>query len=225
MRKIIALAALATLGSATAANAVTIVNGSFETVGITVRNTPTTSSFAEIIGTNTTALPGWTVTRVQRVSGAGVDLVKNAWLASDGVYSLDMAARRAGAISQTLTGLRLGGKYTITFDMSGNPFGEPALKGLSLSLGALPAQDYFFTTGANTAANMLWAPQTFSFTATTTTALLKFTSLVDTNSGAALDNVAITGGALPEPSTWALLLTGFGMIGYAARRRKGAVAA
>ena len=225
MRTILALAALATFGSATAANAVTIVNGSFENVGVVVRNTPTTSSYREVVGTNTAALPGWTITRVINVSGAGVDIVKNAWLASDGIYSLDMAARRAGAISQSLTGLRLGGKYTITFDMSGNPFGEPALKGLRLSLGALPAQDYFFTTGTNTAANMLWAPKSFSFTATSTTALLKFTSLVDTNSGAALDNVAITGGALPEPSTWALLLTGFGMVGYAARRRKGAVAA
>lgn len=31
------------------------------------------------------------------------------------------------------------------------------------------------------------------------------------------------GGAVPEPASWALLLTGFGMVGFAARRRRGAI--
>lgn len=30
------------------------------------------------------------------------------------------------------------------------------------------------------------------------------------------------GGDVPEPATWAMLLTGFGMVGFAARRRRGA---
>ena len=37
--------------------------------------------------------------------------------------------------------------------------------------------------------------------------------------------IPVTGGinAVPEPATWAMLLAGFGMVGVAARRRKGAV--
>ncbi|WP_017667489.1 cistern family PEP-CTERM protein [Sandarakinorhabdus sp. AAP62] len=31
------------------------------------------------------------------------------------------------------------------------------------------------------------------------------------------------GGAVPEPATWAMLLTGFGLVGFAARRRRGAL--
>jgi hypothetical protein len=34
---------------------------------------------------------------------------------------------------------------------------------------------------------------------------------------------AANAGAVPEPATWALLVTGFGMVGFALRRRKGAV--
>ena len=35
----------------------------------------------------------------------------------------------------------------------------------------------------------------------------------------------ITAGAVPEPATWALLITGFGLTGYAMRRRTAALAA
>ena len=38
-----------------------------------------------------------------------------------------------------------------------------------------------------------------------------------------IDNVSVT--AVPEPTTWALLIVGFGMVGVAARRRAGVVAA
>jgi len=41
--------------------------------------------------------------------------------------------------------------------------------------------------------------------------------------GFELDNLTI--GFVPEPGTWAMLITGFGMIGFAARRRRIAVAA
>lgn len=35
----------------------------------------------------------------------------------------------------------------------------------------------------------------------------------------------VTAGAVPEPSSWAMLITGFGMVGFAARRRRTVVAA
>ena len=40
--------------------------------------------------------------------------------------------------------------------------------------------------------------------------------------GFELDNLTI--GSVPEPGTWAMLITGFGMVGFAARRRRTAVA-
>lgn len=37
--------------------------------------------------------------------------------------------------------------------------------------------------------------------------------------GAATGNVSWTAGAVPEPGTWALMILGFGVVGYAMRRR------
>ncbi len=42
-------------------------------------------------------------------------------------------------------------------------------------------------------------------------------------SGAAAINAPVSG--VPEPSTWAMLVAGFGLVGFASRRRKAAVAA
>jgi hypothetical protein len=43
--------------------------------------------------------------------------------------------------------------------------------------------------------------------------------------GGYLDDISITMAAVPELATWAMLIIGFGMVGVAARRRRGAVAA
>lgn len=40
-----------------------------------------------------------------------------------------------------------------------------------------------------------------------------------------LDDIALTAASVPEASTWSMLLAGFGMVGFAARRRRVAVAA
>lgn len=42
--------------------------------------------------------------------------------------------------------------------------------------------------------------------------------------GPATSSLAVTPGAVPEPATWALLLAGFGAIGFAMRRRNSKVA-
>lgn len=40
-----------------------------------------------------------------------------------------------------------------------------------------------------------------------------------------IDNIAATAGVVPEPASWAMLITGFGLIGFAMRRRSAAIAA
>ena len=40
-----------------------------------------------------------------------------------------------------------------------------------------------------------------------------------------LSNVVVSGGAVPEPASWAMLIAGFGMVGYASRRRRTAITA
>ncbi len=69
----------------------------------------------------------------------------------------------------------------------------------------------------------------FSFTAGNAGALsLEFRSAGGDNIGAILDDVSISvtspTGAVPEPATWAMLIAGFGLVGFTARRRRGAAA-
>lgn len=49
----------------------------------------------------------------------------------------------------------------------------------------------------------------------------------DTGNPAAVrvDGLSLTANAVPEPASWVMLITGFGLVGVAARRRSGAVAA
>lgn len=44
-------------------------------------------------------------------------------------------------------------------------------------------------------------------------------SVSNNNAGARIDDILITNEAVPEPATWALLLTGFGCVGATMRRR------
>ena len=47
---------------------------------------------------------------------------------------------------------------------------------------------------------------------------LRFANLGADNIGPILDNVSVS--QVPEPASWAMLITGFGMVGFAARRRR-----
>lgn len=53
--------------------------------------------------------------------------------------------------------------------------------------------------------------------------LVRFT-LTPSGTSVNLDNLVFRDAAVPEPGTWALLIVGFGMAGYAVRRRKVAYA-
>lgn len=52
---------------------------------------------------------------------------------------------------------------------------------------------------------------------------LSFNGLATDDRTSFIDNVAIS--SVPEPSSWALLITGFGLVGVASRRRRRSVAA
>ena len=69
-----------------------------------------------------------------------------------------------------------------------------------------------------------WSPFTASYTATLADNGSPITILLNSaDPQGGWDMVSLT--AVPEPATWAMLIVGFGMVGFAARRRKAAVAA
>lgn len=197
---LLALGLAATAGSAQAA---TILNGGFE-----IGTDPGVFTTVGVGGTN---IANWDVTQ------GSVDYIGTYWEGQGGSgRSVDLSGNAIGTISQTF-GTTLGQTYKVTFWVSKNPDGGAALRTGSISAGSTIGG--FSYTGANTRANMMWAQETFLFTATGASTTLSFSS--DASGGCcfgpALDSVSIA--AVPEPGTWALFILGFGAIGATLRRK------
>ena len=170
--------ALALSGSALAFTGLT--NGGLET-GTYVD----AGSGFEQLNAGDTSIDGWTV------DAGSVDWISTYWPAQQGSMSLDLSGAEAGTISQTLA-TTIGNTYTVSFYLSGNPAGAPAVKTLDVTAtGASPASYTYDTTG-NDLSNMNWAPETFTFLATSSSTTLSFVSTTPGFFGPALDNVAIT---------------------------------
>jgi choice-of-anchor C domain-containing protein len=200
-----AAAALAIAGSAGAA---TIVNGGFTGPITGVVN----------VGTGSTVIPGWTVT------SGNVDWIQGYWQSADGdTFSIDLNGFSPGAISQTIATV-VGQTYDLTFDMSGNPDNGSDVRTMLVSAGGPNSVFvYTFTVGPNGHDNMNWVQDSLIFKATSTSTAITFTSGSGGAFGPALDNVRIA--SVPEPASWALMLTGFFGMGSVLRRGRGRTAA
>ena len=197
-----------------AAHAVTVADGDFAGAP----NPFATYGATQNIG----ATGAWTVT-----SGS-VDWIGNYWASpTAGGGSVDMDGNGSvGAIQQNLIGLTVGQRYQVSFFLSGNPDGgivpPENPKFLGVNVNGAPDQQYSYTlTAANSKTNMLYGLETYSFLATATGETLNFESLdvPTTNSyGPVIGGVSIS--AVPEPSTWAMMLLGFLGMGFVAYRRK-----
>jgi choice-of-anchor C domain-containing protein len=207
----IAAAVLAAGLCSGAARADIVTNGSFE-FGT---NNPALGDFATIPGSSS-SITGWTVV-------GSVDWINGYWQASNGTHSVDMNGLALGGVEQSITTV-IGQAYRLTFDLSANPDhldSQPDSRQLKATAGAF--SDFFnysFNVPPNSHGNMNWASYFLDFTATSTTTVLSFNSTSGQNCcfGPALDNVAVT--AVPEASTWAMMILGFAGVGFIAYRRK-----
>lgn len=206
MRFILALAASAAI--ATGAQAVTVVNGSFEQGAAITGGTDFLSTG------DTTSLPGW------RVLSSGVDYVDNTlWDAANGSRSVELSGIGSGGVVQRLGGFVVGEKYRLRFKLSVNPFAADGIYRTTVSATGGVAQQISYTkTAANTPTNMLFQLHEYVWVATNTFQNFQFRSLGAGPQGAVLDSVSI--GLVPEPASWVLLIAGFGMTGFAMRRRR-----
>jgi PEP-CTERM motif len=107
------------------------------------------------------------------------------------------------------------GEYTLSFDLGGNARGAPAqttvvdVGGRQVASITLDSNDPFKL-------------YTFNFKTTAAGPLTFYELGPSDQQGNVLDNVTLA--SVPEPSTWAMLILGVAMIGFAARRRTGAMA-
>ena len=238
----LAAAAIALTAVAAPAAAVNLVtNGGFET---------TTYTKSSDLGGNqgsapvATGLTGWTSGGFNLVYFGGTQTTVSAnnryndpltYFRSDVVTSpdggnfvaLDGDSNIRGVLSQTITGLTSGATYVLSFNWAGaqlrNRTGDTTER-LDVTFGGVTKSTTTLIDPSTVFSG--WKTASFTFTANGTSQVLSFLS-VGTPDGqppiALLDGVSLT--AVPEPATWALLLAGFGMVGYAARRRRAMVAA
>lgn len=217
MKTIITLAlAAAIASSATPASAVTnlITNGSFEL------GTNPGASFIQVNGPNSSTVTNWAVS-----SGSQFKYTGTLYDASAGLRSIDLSGT-GGTLFQSVSGLSIGAKYTVSFDLSNRPGASvPAI----VSVGGNGLTPATFTFGGNpvTASNMGWERYGYTFMATQALHRISFTNAnlpANRPYGPVIDNVIMTA-TIPEPQTWALLVVGFGLVGFAARRHRTVVSA
>ncbi|MGK5080925.1 choice-of-anchor C family protein [Janthinobacterium sp. HLX7-2] len=151
------------------------------------------------------------------VDSGSVDLINNYWVPAEGSYSLDLNGDVAGRISQSF-GTVAGQLYNVSFSLAGNTDGGSSLK--LLDTGVTGVHTFSFDATGQSHSNMGWVTKGFSFIATGASSTLYFQgSSANGAWGAALDNVSVTA-AVPEPSTYAMLAAGLGLMGLVVRRRR-----
>ena len=130
---------------------------------------------------------------------------------------LDGSTGDAGILSKSLL-LNAGTQYTASFQLAGNHrTGDLETVTGILGVGIGNTSNTF-----SLAQNVGWTNFSLVFTPTTTGAyVLSFGNGGGDNMGMLLDNVSVSvTSPVPEPETYAMLLAGLGLLGFAARRRK-----
>ena len=134
-------------------------------------------------------------------------------------------------LSQTITGLTAGSRYTVKFAIASEDFVIP---------GTVEQVNVWMSTGSSSASQVFGAPISsnataygggplwdnwgyfnYSFIANGSSATLNFqqTSATTGSGDTGLDDVSISSGA-PEPASWAMMLLGTAGLGGMARRRR-----
>jgi hypothetical protein len=165
-------------------------------------------------------LPGWTV------QSGSVDLAStnSIWGPSGGgAYSLDIDGWDPGTITQSFNDV-VGATYTVSFDYSRNPANAPQDVSALVSAGAGSDTVTAANGGFGGQGSMTWQFSSFTFVGTGHDTVTLASLDTSGNAGVFFDNVSVNGPAVPEPASWALMISGFGMAGAMLRRRR-AVAA
>lgn len=198
-RRLFTALALVSASGATAATNL-VINGDF--------SAPATGSG----WTQRDSIPGWTSNSGDKleVGNAGV---YGATCFTQSCQLLEVNANIFGSVTQIVTGLRAGSSYGFSWANAGRDSG--GAQQLNVFVDGNQVGSHFSTgfTG--------WLSNSVRFTATGTSAALTFASR-DVGGrpsyGNLITDVSVAG--VPEPATWAMLISGFGLVGYAARRRR-----
>jgi hypothetical protein len=214
MFKIATIAAAAAFAVAAPASAATII---FQTTweADQVPGGPTPGTFIIYNNPPTTSVAGWTPeTQIElqnNVAGAPAPGVGGSVFAElDADFNSSMS-RMIGP-----------GIYSLTYLYSPRPGVPQSSNGIGVTIGgvAISQTEISGLFGPNTAWSQI---NTQEFTVGPGGALLRFSANGTSDSfGGYVDNITLIQ-AVPEPSTWAMFILGFGVLGFAMRRRNAKV--
>jgi hypothetical protein len=212
MTRIFALRAAllgAVLAASPAAAVNLIANGGFENTGFggtgSYYNVGTTGADNPVPGDFGFAVP---INNVDIIANG----VFTSSLSGGGAYNLDLVGYGStGSISQSFATI-LGKTYKVSVAYTQNGGGKTADVNVDGSaIGTL--------VGSGS-----WQTFTTTFIGTGASTTFDITEVNGGgNGGIVLDNISVS--QVPEPAAWAMMLTGFGMLGFAMRRRQQTVAA
>ena len=133
--------------------------------------------------------------------------------------SMQVGWSNGGTLSQTLSAtLTAGNVYTLSADVISRP-DAPTPNGWTIEL--LAGNNAVITLAGGLDPNT-WVDFSGSFSATAgSTSIGKQLSIMASSPGVQLDftNVQLTTSAVPEPSTWVMMLLGLAGLGFVANRR------
>ncbi|KAA0213139.1 MAG: choice-of-anchor C family protein [Leptolyngbya sp. PLA3] len=161
------------------------------------------------VGGGSGAIDGWTTI------GNGVDYMGTLWPAAEGVRCLDINNVAPGGVFQSFA-TTAGRTYTVTFAMSANMFGGPALKTMDVSAGGSVASfEFDYVAEGATSTDPKWTYHEWQFVATGSVTTLEFASTTAGSVyGPAIDDIVV----IPTPGSIALMALGLAGIGL---RRRG----
>ncbi len=202
------------------ANAVSIINGSFEAdtwngYQYDLETSGLTGWTALDPGNNSPAYP-WGINE----SAYGVTPWGEQFVVIGG-YGVDLGT----SIQQTVSGLVVGSIYTLNFGLASEGYSAGGFDGnanvqLSMLAGSATASAFYSPILSVNTYWDTWAMYSYDFMANATSATFAFEDLAMTGRGydIGIDNVSISGRAIPEPAT--MTLFGLGMLGIAALRKR-----
>ncbi len=206
--------ALAAAFSATSAQATPaanlLTNGSFETPA---QAAPGNYFF----DSGSTDITGWTVVGGQtQLSYHSTCTDGNQCIDLTGIYGYDKGLR-SDAVATVI-----GATYLLTFDLGNvdqTGFGSSTVS-VSINNGAATLLTNVINSDPS---GFEWENKSFSWVADASSATITILGAANgslsNDAGILLDNVAFTAAPVPEPETYALMLIGIGLVGFAARRR------
>lgn len=179
---------------------------------------PTTANAATIFVEDFQGTPAMTVAGEVSISnGAGYGVCCGTTGQGTNIFAAFGGGNgSSGTVSTTLSTVA-NLLYTLTFDYGSLAGNSGANDALSVTINGVTT--VYPTSSSLNLANAFQSAS-IDFLGTGGNVLISFTSAGAPNVDAILDNVTIS--AVPEPATWALMILGFGAVGYAARRRRAA---